>query len=561
MQKLTIAKVLGENGDEQVDSTGDVVLDFLTQGPDTFLDRNSKNVRANAERFRKLATAAFDKDPAVTMKISRFFRDRSQQGLKEQALLFIAVLHDRMTSDEIMKILMVHKDSQEGAVREDRIDLFDLVRILSWHKFYNGKKAQVSPSLLETFSRVLSKRQDCLREVFKYKTKTLPYNENLSVGLLDIIGMVLNGKKHPLPEDVKIEYKTYLYPRYRQKNNSVTPTTPQGKEWHDYHRGMLDSGQVPSFVTLEQVLNKRDYPGLASMVKNGRLSPYQIRINFGTIADHLDDDSVQELSMKIPVGMPHEVYSMAKAISGGCYSRYNISGYTTPRPHLMGKMDAVIQKLVDSYAQKVQRRVLCLADTSGSMGNPVTKNSTVTQLEFAAFMSYITAHICSHRVFGTWDSNAHLWQAGPKPSFQEFVDSDSKSNYSTDVVNTIKTVADYFSQNDKDNAPEVITLISDMQFDHTFYGWSGVQKRSGAIDEGLKYFENKLGYEPDVIFWNVNSNTVPAEKQSGVLCMGGYSAANINLMLGAVNETTTETGQTKALSPNAILDFVKEHYV
>ena len=212
MQKISIAKVLTENADTQFDSTGNALLDLLAQGPDTFLDRKSDNIRESAERFRKLAIAAFDKDREVAMKIARFFRDDTQQGLKEQPLLMIAVFHDELSVDEIMTILKVqHDPSSGGAISETRINLFDTVRILSWHKFFYGKKAKIGAGLLAAFSRIFNKRCYCLQEVLKYKARSLPYGDgNLSVGILEVLGMIKNGTVEELPKDVKEEYEQSL---------------------------------------------------------------------------------------------------------------------------------------------------------------------------------------------------------------------------------------------------------------------------------------------------------------------------------------------------------------
>ena len=279
MQKTKVARVQGDNGDILFDSTGDLLLDFLSQGADTILDRKSASIRTTAERFRQLAVNAFESDPMVAMKIARFFRDQTQQGLKEQALLMIAVLHDRMTSEEIMSILTVHADpSSEGAVREDRIDLLDTVRMLSWHKFFHGKQAQIGSGLLAAFSKIFSKRQGCLAEVLKYKTKTLPYSDDgkLDVGILEILGIIKNGTRDPVPADVKAEFEGYLYPKYRQKDNSVEPISDLAKEQQQYHKGNLPPGVVPQGITIEQVLQRGDEVGLATLARENRLSGYQV---------------------------------------------------------------------------------------------------------------------------------------------------------------------------------------------------------------------------------------------------------------------------------------------
>lgn len=567
MRKLTTSRVRGENNDLQFDSSGNHLLDFIAQGPDTLLDRASDDIKSNAYRYRKLVNSAFQEDPEVAVKIARFFRDRTQQSLKEQPLMMIAILDDELTTDQIMSILTVHEDRDtNGAVRSDRIDLLDTVRILSWHKFFNGTEANVSGSLLRAFSLIFNKRQGCLGEVLKYKRKTLPYGQgkSVTVGILEVIGMIKNFKEIPLPEEVKTEYEGYLYPRYRRKQSRVRPVLSQTREYMSYFEGNLKKGIVPRGITVEQVLSQGDEDGLVTLAKENRLSPYQIKINFSNLATKLTEKELKPLLDKVPVGMPHEVYAMAKAITGkgfrGDYYSRHQTGYTKPNPKLKPAMKLLFKALVNKYEGIAKKRVLCLADVSGSMGMPLTKKSTVTQMEFAAIMSYFTAHICGHRVFGTWDDACHLWQAAKMPSIEDFADSGINGGCSTDVVNTIKTVADHFKK-DKDNAPEVLTLISDMQFNeatrsYSYYSMS--RNKSQSVDEGLAYFKKIHGYKPELIFWNVNSNTTPAKEQNGVLLMGGYSAANINLMLGAIAES--EETEDELLNPESILNYVKRHY-
>jgi hypothetical protein len=49
-------------------------------------------------------------------------------------------------------------------------------------------------------------------------------------------------------------------------------------------------------------------------------------------------------------------------------------------------------------------------------------------------------------------------------------------------------------------------------------------------------------------------------KQDGILMMGGFSPNNIKALFGAVNDSVEDTGATKPLDPEAILNWILEHY-
>lgn len=575
MRNITKPKrVLGENQDLQFDSTGNALVDLVAQGPDTLLERVGG--RAGADRFRRLATAAFGADPVVTTQIARFFRDRAKgQGLKEQPLMLIAVLHDQLTLAQMQSILTVHAGEAEGYRRHDRLDLLDLVRILSWHHYFNGRDSRVSDQLRDLFAWAVHSHQFQVEQALKYKSRDLAYVDDGSkgVGLVDVLGIIRNHEAYPMGADLRAEYSEYLYPRFRGHRYGATPVSDLGIAQRRYHVGELPEGEVPRGIRVEQVLAKGDTAGFMTLVREGRLSPYQVKSNLGNIATKLSAEDARAVAGQLPLNIfPHELWAMGKAFAGidgdpvigygwGFARGARKATYTKPNKHVVTVINAWLQRLVETWQDIAQRRTLFLADVSGSMSGPLSRNSTVSQGEFAAFMSYFAGYVRGDRVFGTWDDEARLFESGRNPGIHDFEGCRFDWNGSTDIVNSTKTVADWYATNKPQAAPEALVYISDMQFNNCGPGTRRSKADddvySPAVNAALNYYRDKTGIKPELVFWNVDANTTPAVQQGGVLMMGGYAPANISLCFGAINEAS-ETQQP--LNPEAILDWIKDHY-
>lgn len=564
MQKQ-INIVEGENGDQQFESSGDACMDLLAQGPDTFLTKGDEGSRANASRFFNLVNDAWNQNPKLTRQLLRYFRDRAHgQQLKEQSMLGLAILSEHMNSSEIMEVLRVHNDeNKEGAVKTNRVDLLDLVRILAWHKYFYGKNAKVSKSLLNVFSKVLNKRDYCIEQVLKYKARTIPYTDGgrePSVGLVDILGMVRHSSSYPLPDEVAAEYDGYLRPYYREGQHYATPVGTLAQEQHDYFLGNLTPGDVPRGITVEQVLAHKDDEGFANLVRKNKLSPYQVKSNLHKIAQVVNEDELLEQIERTNANMfPHEIFAMAQAHKKeDFWSRWSLGLDDREYP----LEDALLRRAVNAAKTKNSKRVLVMADTSGSMGSPLSKNSSTTKLQFAVVMSAFAAHASETGIFAEWGNRAILRKLkAAQPNWRELAKIELKGDCGTDIIRSLKDVADYFAKHGgAANAPEVVCLISDMQF-NSCLGWGGNRRgRSNSVQEGIDYYQKILGFEPELVFWNVNAKTTPAVKQNGVLLMGGYSPANVQRLFSAIEETVVEDGDHKELDPDAILNWVQTHY-
>lgn len=553
-----VHRVYGENGDLQFSSTGSALVDLASKGADTFLE---KNKNTEIYRFKDMVEAAYKSNPIMTQKIARYFRDREcGMSLKEQPALMVAVLDGKLNAEQILSILMVHSSPEiDGAQKLDRIDFLDLVRILAWHKYLNGKKSKLNYQTCKAMAIVIASNKNALEQVLRYKSKGIAYDEKnkVQVGIVDIIGILRNMKDPVLPQDLCEEYDEHLYPRYRGQRYGVDAISPMAQKQRLYFKGELPKGEIPQGITFEKVLASGDKAGIRTMAVDGRLSTTQVKLNLSTLSEILTKKEMDSLMEKHQFSLfPHEMYAMAKAFKFG-------TEYTSSSKTNLEAVNTMLRTSINSYRKKVKKNVIFLGDTSGSMSPPLSAKSTIQQGEFSAFMSFFAAHVCGHRVFGIWDNAAHLFEADPTPSFEDYFKVAVYSNANTDVINAIRTTADYFGK--RKLAPEVICLISDMQFDHAMgvYGTSNamchnIKKHdSNAMAFALEYYKKVTGVVVEVVYWNVRAATTPSIKQDGVLQISGFSANTADIILGITNNTAE---QGEKIKPTDILKHIEETY-
>lgn len=541
---------IGENGDIQFTSTGDALVDLVARGADTFIAKNNK---ADVERFVGMVKAAWAQDPDMTQKIARYFRDRANgQGLKEQPMLLVALLDDYLSVDEINKILLVHdtKEHKDGKIYQDNVDFLDLVRILAWHHYLKGREAKISLALSKVMAKAIASHKEPLAQVLRYKNRNLAYDENnkRQVGIIDIIGILRNMKNPKIPQDVVDEYNGHLAPRHRRGQFNVPAVSQMAKEQREFFKNGSKDGKVPAGITFEKVLSRGNLQEIRYMVLNKRITPTQVKVNMNTLIEALEPIELQEVINEHKFAlMPHEILAMGKAFTQG-------TSHTKKSKQGEAFVDQMLNNTIDKFKQVTKKRVLALGDTSGSMGQRLSEKSSVEQGEFAYFVSYLAAHISGTRVFGTFDSTARLYEASKNPSTAEFVGANRASDCGTDIVKAVQTVANYF-KNRKD-APEVICIISDMQFNASYGG--------SAMGTAKKYYKDVTGIDVELIYWNIQANTLPSVSQDGVLYMSGFSANSIGIIFGLVNDTVEESDNkpkvVQKLNPQDLVKWIGTNY-
>jgi hypothetical protein len=554
VRQLNSLRMLGENNDVQFDTSGDSLVDLIANGPDTFLQKHESH---NVERYRRLLNSSYIQNPKKTLKILRYFRDRSKgQALKEQPLLGIAILMNQLGAEEMMTVLNVHKSQRPGSVATKMVDFLDLAKILAWHKYLHGKAAKVSSAFLSVCSAVIGSADSdrAMMQVLRYKGKNVSYTTDNSkqIGVIEILGMIQKDLCTTQPE-VYSELTGFLYPRYRDHKYGTFPVGKLATEQWQYFKGLKPSGVVPQGISFEQVLAQKDTEGLKTLALSGRMSPYQLKINLSSLMRVLSKKELKKLVASKDLSFfPHELFAMGKAFKQG-------TKYTQPSPEGLALVNVLLEDLISKYKQTVKKNVLILADTSGSMCQPLSRKSTIMQNEFASFMSYFSSHVNSSKVFGTWDSTVHLYRSANVPSIEDIMDARLHSDMNTNIVQTLKATADYYKENSI-SAPEVICLISDMQFDAAQDGgfYFRGTRRSEAVEVGINYYKMITGVDPQIVYWNVNSNTVPSVEKEGVLMLSGFSANTTDIVFGLINQSEDKPGQK--LTPQDILEYIDTHY-
>lgn len=555
--KPKVHLAVGENLDVQFTSTGDALVDLVGKGADTLLQKKSKE---DVTRFLRLVKSAYKQDPELTIKIARYFRDRQKgQGLKEQPLLLLAALDGNLDKKQIKEVLMVHSTNKEGAIPFNKIDFLDLVRIMAWHKYIHGAKAKMSYALCITMAEVINKSDNALEQVLRYKSRDLQYDvdNEVQVGIIDILGIVKNfdGPNVKLPDDVRDEYDQHLYPRYRGKIYGVDAVNAMAKEQRAYFKGELAKGYVPEGITFEKVLARGDTAGVKKMLLDGRISTAQFKINLNTILETLSVPQVEALYEKHKFNLfPHEILAMGKAFKFGTeHTKKNANGVRF--------VDQLLTESILAYKQRIKKKVLVLGDTSGSMSGALSKMSSVSQGDFASFMSYYASQVSGTYVYGTFDSTARLYEMKKSPSMEDYFKAHRESDCGTDFVAAIKAVANYFAKR-KDIAPQVIAVISDMQFNAVIGSYSMRSTlssgRAGTISEAVSYYKSKIGFEPELAYWNVNANTTPELAQDGVICISGFSANTCDMLFG-VTENSRE--ERRKINPQDVIKEINKNYI
>jgi hypothetical protein len=371
-------------------------------------------------------------------------------------------------------IMTVQPEGTEGHIRPEKLDLLDTVRILSWFKYFNGREAKVPNNLRSLMAWMVSSSENPLEQVLRHKSRGFVWDkEKQNVGIIDVLGMVINGSVFPIAQEVKDEYDAYLYPRYRGKNSGAEPVSDLGREQRAYFLGELDKGIVPQGISVEQVLANRDTDGLATMLRENRLSRYQVKQNLTAIIPNISVSDVDSVVNMLPDNIfPHELLTASRAILG---LDDNFYGYYHPAVIDTDTVSAKLvngwyRKLVDKYAEDCDRKVLVFADVSGSMaGVTISEKSSCNAWMFSTMMAMFAGHVSGSKQFATWTNDATIYQTEEEPCITDYLSNGWGNHLGTDIVASVRSAGEYFEK--RGNTPDVLVFISDMQFDHCVGGY------------------------------------------------------------------------------------------
>ena len=212
--------------------------------------------------------------------------------------------------------------------------------------------------------------------------------------------------------------------------------------------------------------------------------------------------------------------------------------------------------------------ILVIRDGSGSMGQQLSGNSSVTALSVA---DSIALYCAQHNKNESFKNRFITFSNRPKmvdismcqtlrDKLRRLHRFDDYSN--TDIEATFDLILDTAVKNHlrQDELPSSCLIISDMQFDQA----TAHDDNTTVIESCRQKFE-ALGYiMPRLIFWNVSvyaHNTIPVQMHpSGVILVSGFSKSIVDMVVS--RELNPETALKAELDAKcSIVDTVLQDYV
>ena len=193
-----------------------------------------------------------------------------------------------------------------------------------------------------------------------------------------------------------------------------------------------------------------------------------------------------------------------------------------------------------SQLEKVQGNWLPIVDTSGSMQDH--NDSFGKALAIGHYLAKTSTYMPNHVV--SFSSRPQLIELGvTKPNesdrryyYNPFSCEDNGSQYIREIASmytgdcsntNLGAVMDLLQGLDKENVPEYLVVLSDMEFD----GGSSMSK-----DRTMNYFK-KLGVNTKIIWWNFNSRstTCPETDKYGNIFLSGYNPMLLKFLENGFN--------------------------
>ena len=212
--------------------------------------------------------------------------------------------------------------------------------------------------------------------------------------------------------------------------------------------------------------------------------------------------------------------------------------------------------------------ILVIRDGSGSMGQQLSGNSSVTALSVADSIALYCAQYNKNESFKnrfiTFSNRPQMVDISMCQTLRDKLRRlhrfDDYSN--TDIEATFDLILDTAVKNHlpQDELPSSCLIISDMQFDQA----TAHDDNTTVIESCRQKFES-LGYTmPRLIFWNVSvyaHNTIPVQMHpSGVILVSGFSKSIVDMVVS--KELNPETALKAELDAKcSIVDTVLQDYV
>jgi hypothetical protein len=184
---------------------------------------------------------------------------------------------------------------------------------------------------------------------------------------------------------------------------------------------------------------------------------------------------------------------------------------------------------------------ICVADSSGSMTDCATNNSTVTCMQVAFSLAVYFAERSSGRFknkYITFSSSPSLIDLSGADTLKDKLKIIRSHCYysNTNLEAVFKLILDFAVSNQlpQEELPSNILILSDMEFD-CMVDFGSYGRRNEAFFTTMKRKFQEKGYLiPRLIFWNINSRsgTIPVrENELGVALVSGFSPAVAKMVL------------------------------
>ena len=212
--------------------------------------------------------------------------------------------------------------------------------------------------------------------------------------------------------------------------------------------------------------------------------------------------------------------------------------------------------------------ILVIRDGSGSMGQQLSGNSSVTALSVADSIALYCAQHNKNESFKnrfiTFSNRPQMVDISMCETLRDKLRRlhrfDDYSN--TDIEATFDLILDTAVKNHlpQDELPSSCLIISDMQFDQ-----ATAHDDNTTVIESCRQKFKALGYSmPRLIFWNVSvyaHNTIPLQVHpSGVILVSGFSKSIVDMVVS--RELNPETALKAELDAKcSIVDTVLQNYV
>lgn len=231
--------------------------------------------------------------------------------------------------------------------------------------------------------------------------------------------------------------------------------------------------------------------------------------------------------------------------------------------------DETLEQLWNAQdAPKDYDDILVIRDGSGSMGEKLSGNSSVTALSVADSIALYCAHHNKNESFKnrfiTFSNRPQMVDVSMchtlRDKLRRLHRFDDYSN--TDIEATFDLILDTAVKNQlrQEELPSSCLIISDMQFDQA----TKHENNTTVIETCRQKFE-ALGYTmPRLIFWNVSvytHNTIPVQMHpSGVILVSGFSKSIVDMVV--FRELDPERALKAELDAKcSIVDTVLQDYV